>query len=429
MARFSGPRKCPEFFRFTVTCVALAAINVAQAEPLTLSGGLTNRLSDNVGRTASNETTDAETRVDLTLAHQTDPGECEASTAASVGYGVWYDDTFDPEDYASLDFSGDCELARGLSWEVSDNLRDVTQNTRASDTPDNRTRKNIFRTGPVYSLMLGQLDQLTFSAKYQNTEYSEPEDTDSERYIGMASWNHTFSQTLSGGIRLSTNRAELDTGAEIDTDVASVIFSQSWQATRLSGSIGVSELETSFRGNTQSSDGIVWDVSLEREVNPVTEAYIRASRELTDQTSDFDIRFGEVVFNLQETSEVEVTAFDAGLTRQFSDASRLSVGLFANRSDYIRTDEVEDSVGLTGSYSQTISTLLSLRSRARYQHRTFDVDNGTDDTYSVDFGLFYELTQALDVNARVGHTTRDSDLNSSDYQENWISLGLNYQFF
>ncbi|WP_417566840.1 outer membrane beta-barrel protein [Marinobacter sp.] len=404
-------------------------MTVAEAEPLTLSGGLNSRFSDNVALTPSDETSDVETRVNLTLAHQTDPGKCEARTAANVGYGVWYDDTFDPRNYASLDFAGDCQLARSLSWEVSDNLRDVTQNSRASDTPNNRTRKNVFRTGPVYSLMLGELDQLTFSAKYGNTEYSEPEDTDSERYIGTASWNHIFSQTFSGGVQFSTNRAELDTGVEIDTDVASLLFSKSWQATRLSGSIGVSQLESRFGGNTQSSEGVVGNFSLERDINPVSHAYLRGSRELTDQTSDFDIRFGDVVFNLRETTAVEVTALDAGFVRQFSDASRVNVGVFANRADYISTDEVEDSVGLRVSYNRTISALLSLQTGASYQYRTFDADGVNDNTYRADIGLRYELTRDLGLNGRIGHTTRTSDLSSSEYQENWISLGLAYQFF
>lgn len=429
MARSAGPRKCPELFTLTMACTVLATANVAQSEPLSLSGGLTSRFSDNAARTSSNEISDTETRASLTVAHQTDPGDCEARTAAELGYGVWQDDTFDPRNYVALDFDGDCEIVRGLSWEASDNLRDVTQNARASDTPDNRTRKNVFKTGPVYSLNLGQLDQLTFSAKYQNTEYSEPEDPDSDRYIGSASWNHIFSQTLSGGLRFSTNQAELDTGAEIDTDVASVFFSKSWQATTLTGSIGVSEIESSFEGDTQTNEGTVWSFSLNREINPVTQAYVRASRELTDQTSDFDIRFGEVVFNLRETSAVEVTAGSAGFVRQFSDASTIDVGVFGNRSHYFRTDEIEDAVGFSVDYNRTVSTLLSLETRGRYQHRTFESDDIDDDTYSADIGLIYELTQDLDVSGRVGHTTRDTDSGLGEYQENWVSLALDYRFF
>ncbi|MEP1216141.1 MAG: outer membrane beta-barrel protein [Marinobacter sp.] len=429
MARSAGPRKCPEIFRFTIACAVFSAANIAQSEPLNLSGGVTSRFTDNAARTSSNETSDTETRANLALTHRTDPGKCESRTAAELGYGVWHDETFDPRNYVALDFDGDCEIARGLSWEASDNLRDVTQNARASDTQDNRTRKNVFSTGPVYSLMLGQLDQLTFSAKYQNTEYSEPEDPDSDRYIGTASWNHIFSQTLSGGLQFRTNRAELDTGAEIDTDVATVVFSKSWQATSLSGSVGVSEIESRFGGNTQKNDGVVWNFSLDREINPVTQAYIRGSRELTDQTSDFDIRFGEVVFNLREVSAVEVTALSAGFVRQFSDASTIDVGVFGNRSHYFRTDEVEEAVGFAVNYNRTISTLLTLQTRARYRHRSFDSDNIDSDTYSADIGLTYELTQALDVSSRVGHTTRDSDSGFGEYQENWVSLALNYQFF
>ena len=127
MARSAGPRKCPEFFRFTVACTVLAAANVAQSEPMTLSGGLTSRFTDNAARTSSNETSDTETRASLTLAHQTDPGDCEARTAAELGYGVWQDDTFDPRNYVALDFDGDCEIVRGLSWDVSDNLRHPRQ--------------------------------------------------------------------------------------------------------------------------------------------------------------------------------------------------------------------------------------------------------------------------------------------------------------
>jgi len=429
MARLSGRRKCPEFLCFVVICAALAPFNTLRAEPLTLSGGLKNRFSDNVTLAPSNETSDIETRANLTLVHQTDPGRCETNTNANFAYGVWYDGTYDPETYSFLDFSGDCELARGLSWTVSDNLRDVTQNARASDTPDNRTRKNVFTTGPVYSLMLGQLDQLTVSAKYGNTEYSEPGNIDSDRYIGTASWNHTFSSTLSGGLQFSANRAELDSGVEIDTDVASLLFSKSWQATRLSGSIGVSQLESRVGANTQTSEGVVGNLSLERDINPVTQVYFRASRELTDQTSDFDIRFGDVVFNLRQTTAVEITALDAGFARQFSDASRISVGVFANRSKYLRTEEVQDSSGVSVNYSRTISELLSLQTRGSYRYRTFDSDGLSYSTYRADIGLVYQLTRDLSVDGRVGHAARESDLGASEYQENWITLGLGYQFF
>lgn len=427
--------KCPAFLTPLLILSSLAYVGVLKAEPLTLSGGINNRASDNVTRASTNEISDIETRVNLRLNHQSDPGRCQASTSADLGYGIWQEETFDPQDYVSLDFNSACELARGLSWELSDSIRDVSRSSRAVDTPDNRTRKNVFRTGPVYSFMLSPVDRITLSAKYVNTSFDEREQTDSERYIGTASWNHSFSETLSGGLQFNTNRAELDTGAEIDTDTTSVLFSKSWPATRISGSVGFSESESRFGGNTQASEAYVGDLSFERDINPVTQAYIRASRQLTDQTSDFDIIFDDFVFNLQQVSQVEVTALDAGIERQFSDGSGLRVGLFANRSDFIGRDEIEDSVGMSAGYSRPLAKGATLQSQARYGYRVTDTDNATDannardDTYSAEIGVNLEMSRNLSAIARIGHAGRNSEVGTSEYRENWVSLGLNYQFF
>lgn len=404
-------------------------VTPVSAAPITLSGGLTNEFSDNVTQTPSNEISDIETRVNLRASHQSDPGLCFSNTLADIGYGIWHDKTYDPETYTNLDFSGACDLAHGFRWEVSDNLRDVAQDSRGTDTPDNTTRKNVFRTGPVYTLTLSKVDQLRLSAKYENTEFSEPEETDSERFIGSATWNRLFSESLSGGISLSTNRAEFDSGAEIDTDVASVIFSKTWSTTRIAGSLGVSKIESDFAGSSQSSDGWVGNIELERDINPVTVFYLNASRELTDQTSDFDIRFGEFVFDLREVSELEVTAIDTGFRRQFSDGSQVVINAFANRSDYIRANETEDRLGLSLGYLRPIIPLLTFSSTLRYQYETFDVDNVNQETASLDFGLTYELTRDLGLTGRIGHTSRTSDVATSEYEENWILVGLNYRFF
>lgn len=414
-----------------VSIFAVAACLLApgvSADPISLSAGLINRFSDNVTRVSEGEESDVETRANLRVTHRSDPGKCQSSTFADFGYGIWHDDTYDPETYTTLDFRGSCELVAGLSWEASDNLRDVAQNSRGADTPDNTTRKNVFRTGPVYVLPLSTVDQLRLSAHYENTEFSEPEESDSDRYIATVVWNHLFSQTLSAGLRLSTNQAEFDTGAEIDTDSASLVFSKTWATTNLSGSLGVSEIESDFGGTTQSSDGFIGSLSLEREINPITTLYLDASRELTDQTSDFDIRFGEFVFDLRETSEVEVSAVDLGIRREFSDASGLDVSVFANRADYIRVAETEDRLGLNLGYRRPVVPLLSFTSSLRYQLERFDVDDVDQETISLDVGLRYEITRDLSVSSRIGHVSRTSDVSTSEYDENWILIGLDYRF-
>lgn len=408
--------------------VFLAAPICAWAAPASISGNLDNRYSDNVTLSSNDEISDTETRVSVGVVHQTDPGRCNAQTSADVGYGVWWDDTFDPETYVNGNFLGNCEVRPGLIWEVSDNLSQVVQDTSETDTPDNRTVKNVFRTGPRYTLPITRRDQLIFSLQYQNTEFAQEEETDSERYIGTAGWNHSFDPSLSGGLSASTDRAELDNGGEIDTDVVSLNWRKTWAATRLSGSIGFSELESRFGDFEQTSDGAVGELTLERDITQSTKAYLNASRELTDQTSDFDVRFGDFSFNLRETSEVEVTAINMGVSQVYGNGSSVSVGVFANRADYLRVDEQEDSGGLDVAYGRPLSPLWQFQASARYEYETFEGNEIDDQTISVETGLSYSVTKDMSLKGSVGHNQRESDLPTREYDENWISLGLSYRF-
>lgn len=423
------PEKVFRLCALAVVCAVCVLAHTATAEPVALTGKLTNRFSDNVALEPANEISDIETRADLTLRHQTDPGKCGATTAASLGYGRWYDETYEPENYASLDFDGACRLNRGLSWELSDYLRDVAKNTRLSDTPENRTRKNVFTTGPVYAVRLGKVDRLIISAKYGRTDYSDSGTTDSERYFGSATWNHIFSTVSSGGLQLSINRTDLDTGATINTDALSLLFQKLWPSTRISGSIGGSQIESRLGGAVRKSDGLVGSLLLERDINTVTQIYFQASRDLTDQTSDFDIKYEDVVFNVSQSSAIELTTFETGFLKQLSNTSRLSLKIFANQVNRIDSAEDEDRVGGAIDYNRAISELISFRGGGDYQHRSFASDGSSDRSYRLRLGLDYKLSRDLRLEGNIGHSVRKSDLDTSEYQENWVSLGINYTFF
>lgn len=424
--RNSGKIHCTRYLTFIVF-VGVGSQHVSAA-PVTVSGGVESIYSDNVTQSATSEVSDTETRVTLSVQHRSDPGRCVSETGGSLGYGVWADSTYDPETYADLAFSGLCELRPGLSWQLSDTLSQVQQDSRGTDTPDNRTLKNVFRTGPQYVIPISSRDQINLSINYENTEFREPEETDSERYIGSAGWNHLFNSTLSGGISFTVDRAELDTGGEIDTDSASVNWSKAWAATRFRGSLGFSELTSRFGSFEQSSDGWIGELLLERDVTSSLAFFFEASRELTDQTSDFDIRFQDFVFNLRETTEVEVTAVSSGLNKRYSNNADLSVRLYANRADYLRTDDREDVAGLNLAYSQPLRPLLSIQLSGDYEYSRFEVDSRDDRTLRLRTGITYSATSDLDFKAQIGHENRESDFPTNDYEENWVSVGVNYRF-
>ncbi|MDC0661954.1 outer membrane beta-barrel protein [Marinobacter sp. SS21] len=401
---------------------------VAVAEPPTLSGGVTSRYSDNVTRVPDGAQDDVETRTTLSFAHQTDPGACNARTRAEFGYGVWSDDTFEPELYSELDFLGDCSVTDNIRWELSDYLRDVVQDGRNVDTPDNRTRKNIFRTGPVLTVRLSQVDRLEISAQYENTEFEENSEIDSERLLGSAWVTRSFSPSTDLGVRFLADRAELETGEEIDRDTASLTFRKAWSATQIQGALGFTEYESRFMDQVLESDAIVGNFTLERDVSASTVAFLSATHELTDQTSDIDVRIGDITINLREQVGVEVTTIRAGMRTVYSDRSNMELALFSNRTEYLQSAEEEDGRGADFRYRLPVVSRLDGLLGARVERRSFQPEDRDDTLVNVHVGLSYQATRKLDLVGRVGRSSRDSNVPTTEYEDNWFELGLNYRF-
>lgn len=411
------------------------------AAPAVVSVGLDSRFSDNARQAAFDEESDLESRVFLGVRHTSDPGACNSDLAARVAYGYWADKTFDPETTADADFQGDCRLGNNLVWEASDYLRDVAQDSRVSDTPNNRTQKNVFRTGPVLTLRLGAVDEVLFSAAYENTEFREPEPKDGERYTGTVGWNHFFSSSFTAGLSASVDQSELDTEEEIDRVTFSAPFTKTWAATSLSGAVGYGQIETSLLNSSKREyESFVGNLLAIRQVNATTEVQLEASRELTDQTSDFDSRFDDFVFNLDQTSAVEITALRLGLINQLEGAprfgyaterdgaSRFEVGLFANRSDYLDLGFEEDSVGVDGNYRRPFSGQLTGTIGASYEFLSYSQDDTEDNIFRTSAGIDFQLNRQLNVVSRLGYEQRNSDVAGREYDEAWILVGLVYEF-
>ena len=407
----------------------IAASGQAGAATSSLSGGIDNRYSDNARRAATNEQSDLETRINLNYGYLSDPGQCTSSVNMGLGYGYWHDDAFDSEVYTNGTLRGQCELATGFVWQASNRISQVTRDSRLADTQDNLTRRNVFRTGPIYSLRLTPVDQLQFSAAYERTDFDKSSEPDSDRFTGTVAYNRTFSETLQGGVSVSAERTELDTGQELDRESAVVTYNKIWATTRISGSLGVNRLESRFGNQTFTSDGVTGTFNLVRDITPNSEFTLYADRRLTDQTNILSLEFEDFNFNLAESAAVEVTAIRAGYNVQFSNGSRFRTGLSASRSDYVQTGVREERSGIDFGYSRPVTELLSWFTDASLQHWRFENDGREDYLASLAAGLNYQLSTRMDIRSTVGHRQKTSDIAAREYDENWVVVSLNYQFF
>lgn len=409
--------------------VALPIPMIASATPAVVYVGLDSRFSDNIAKVKNDEESDLESRAYLGIRHTSDPGACNSDLAAQVAYSHWLDDTFSPETSSNIDFQGDCRLGTNLIWQASNYLRDVVQDSRASGTPDDRTQKNVFRTGPVLTLRLSAVDELVLSAAYEDTEFREPEQTDGERVSGSLGWNHLFDPSFTAGLSAAVDRSELDTEEEIDRVTLSLPFTKTWALTALSGSIGYGQIETSLRNRpAEEYNTFVANLIAARRVNQTTDVELEASRELTDQTSDFDSRFDDFVFDLDQTSAVEVTAVRLGIGKDFGGTAEFDLGFFGNRSDYLDTDVEEDAVGADVYYRRPVTGQLSTNMAAGYEYRTFSQDDSDDELWRISAGLEFRLNPQIDLISRVGFEQRTSEVVAREYEEAWVLVGVQYQF-
>lgn len=391
--------------------------------------GLDTRFTDNARKTDTNETTDWETRGYLNASFLSDPGRCTSAFDGTLRYTWWPESTFDDDAFGEMDFNGACELAQGLYWDASNSLREVTRNSRASSTQDNRTRKNVFGTGPRYTWRMTNTDWLTLRALYENTEFEESQKPDTERYSGTIAWNHLFSPTFNGGLSTSYNQTEYDNGAEVDVTSVQVTFDNRWAATRLSGAVGVSEIESTSAGSSLTSDGFVGELDLQREITQSSSVYLRGARELTDRTSTFDIRFGEFVFNLQETISVETTTLSTGYNQRFSAGDTVNAEVYANRADYLESDEREDRTGISLRYNRPVAELTTAFAELGYERLAFESDDQTDNLARLTLGVEHSVTRDLNLIARLGREQKNSDDAAREYTEHFVLVGAEYRLY
>ncbi|WP_323750775.1 outer membrane beta-barrel protein [Marinobacter sp.] len=400
----------------------------AVADPVQLVVGQTFLTTNNATKVLEeNRQDDLKRRSYLNANYEKNYGRCVGGFSGGIGYTVWSDDSFDSETDAQMDALGRCELSESLSWTLTNNLREVTQDTSSSNTPDNRTRKNLFSTGPNYLLRLSSVDSVNFEARYENTEFSEPGESDSERVIGTAGWGHLFSASLNGGLSVTASDTEYDTGATIDVRTTQVTFGKRWASAALSGALGVSEIETEFGSMSTTSRGGVGNLEFTREINGSADWYLRGARELTDRTSSFDIRFEEFEFNLSESLSVETTSLETGLNKIFSSGSSLNAAIFTNTSDYLDTDAEEQSAGIRISATKPVSELVTLSSKFGYRYSTFEQDDSDDELLNFELGVDYRASRRFNVYVSVGYEEKGSDVVARRYEERWALVGLEYR--
>ena len=422
-------KRCTEcsLLKLILIGTLLSSSQAVIADPAEIDTYLTTRYSDNMAKTLTKES-DIEYTAGLNFLKEEQAGKLDFYADADLRYNMYQHETFDNELEADLTINGDYHFVpRVFLWNVRNDLNEVTIDTRLADTPDNRERKNIFSTGPRYTLMLSQLNNLRFEADYLRTDY-QTEGTDSDRYEVNSSFNHTYNSYVTLSVISDWSKVRF-TGSDdlyrLENSLAAVSQYEHYSANASIGNTTIKE--RSLTQPTERTELFTYDFSLSRQLNSGSNLQLGFSRELNDTSSDIDVRNDNANINYTQEGIVRVTEWYIQYTKNFSSLAFTSLRLYQNESRYKVDQSTEENIGAELNYQQPISAFWSINSLLSYENSKFDTSSLENDLYKASIGASYKAMKNIQLSFDTGYEETQSNFAAREYEELWASFTITYQ--
>lgn len=435
--------------RLLSIAVAVAGLGAASASrALEWQGyvGAEFEHTDNSLQSATNEQSDLERALVAGLQAR------QQSTAldAQIDYMVDAVDFADDTQESSTRLSGEARaswhiLPEKLDWNFRHTRRDEVANSRQVDITDDREKRDLFSTGPSLRLNLTNHDTLGLNAEVARLSGDESV-TENDRLSAGASWMRLINPLTDAVLSLQHTEVDYDERAQQDLtfDRASLQVVRRIRDGRIELTGGVNRSE---RDGGDSDTSPLWRVYGEHSAlgHTFSVAYVD---ELTDSSvglDDPDFAQGPVGGggilpgdnfdpdngNFDVADIVHRKTLDVRYqTTRLCDVCTPTVRLYMDDEDFDRSlrDEREVGVelGLDYRWTERFST------RVGYRHSVLDYPDDPDDREDTREESYlearYELFRNVQLTAMLAHETRESDVDSADYTENRILLGVRYAF-
>lgn len=397
------------------------------AKPLDLNTSLETRFSDNIAKTKDKKS-DVEYTAKVNLEKEDRVGKFDYIADAEFRYLFYQQEVFDNELEADIVLDGDYHLIPNqFVWNVKNDLNEVTIDTASADTPDNRERKNIFSTGPRYTLPINQRNNLSFLAQYQRTDF-QTSGLDSDRYEVRSSFNHLRNQYITLSAFNDWSKVRFSGSDDLYRVENAVSFNSNYEHYIGRGSIGNTSIKTRRPNEvTQTTDLFTWDLGIQRDINSNSELELSYSRELNDTSSDITVRNDNSSINYTEEGIVQVTEWSLRYQKRFSNSSSGDLKLYHNESDYKSSESDEENVGAKLRYKYPITSLVVGTLDFDYEHSVFSELSQKDDTYTTEIGVVYNVARNVNLSAETGYEDRESNLQDKEYNEWWVSFTISYR--
>ena len=380
--------------------------------------------SDNIRRASDLEEDETIAVAGLGLQWSGESRRFEGSLATDIEYRSYLNDTFEDDNFSSLDADFLFKFAPDVfEWTIQDKLGETRRDPFASETPDNREKINVFTTGPNLKIPFGKRTYALIEGRYRDTTFEESNNDNSSvggrLAIARALTPH---RTLSANV--SSERIEYDDDVFTDFDrrAAYLRFDSEVSRGSVKAEIGVNELETD--SNTDTFRGTYAGLAFSRQLSPLSNLAISYSQRYSDAGNFFD-EFDNIGSRPGDSNDIIVTD-DPFENERFAVSysyNRRSTGftlsLYTTAESYQeRTEFDNDRLGADLKWSRAMSSNWNVTARVRVENREFDTLDEDEEYRYVAVGIERRVANAFWLALDYLNARRSGDAAFAEYTEN-----------
>jgi hypothetical protein len=413
-------------------CAVYAALSATAAGAATASFDLGAERSDNIARTATDETAETTATARGALAMSVDRPRLKGDIDADLRYRSYLENSYDDEVIGGANVNLDFALVKQrLAWIVTDNFGQVANDRRQVETPDNRQNFNVFSTGPTLTLPLGDRTDFLLGGRWTTADYEDSaQNSDSvDASVGLS---HQLSEHT--GVSLYGEGSETD--YESDPLNQKYRIKSAYLRYDATGSRTTLSLDGGYTETTHgdiSNGGVLFHLNVSRKVGAYSTIGLTAGSDFQDTATQFSLNQTQV--GLQDSNQNTVVAADVFRanyvyltfgTQRDRTSFNLSINGTRERHE-TQTTLDRDYIRTTASISRRATQRLDVELHGNYVDEEFVGPGAVKfKEWSAGVGVLMRITQSIGMRLSFDRYDGSSDDDTRDYEENRAYLGFGY---
>ena len=411
--------------------VAIATGQSAGAATLDYTAGVSAVYSNNIDRQPSDGLDELIVSPALGFDFSSEGGKFEGEARGDIRYLDYTKNTFGNETLAAFGGSGVFTLRPDtLTWTVEDNFGQIVTDPFMAITPGNREDINFFTTGPDLTLRLGGANSVSLGGRFSDESY-ETTPSDNQQYTGYLGLGRALRSGRNVSLNASTTRVEFDqmaTNSNYDVNSAFVKFESATSRSDLVVDLGATQLHD----NGMKNSNALVNIAYTRTLSGASSLALTASSRFNETGQAFRATQGDASV-VQGTQDV-IAGGDpfrhkgASADYRFLD-ERFDFGVGGRWSDddYETNNTFDRRIyGASVRAGYTLNARSNLLFTGTVTRTDFVTTNQEDDDVGATLEFSQQLGRSVSVIFGVSHFSRDSNVATTNYDENRGTLRFEY---